>query len=107
MPGPGSTPAGRLRGLLHDAVLARPDSSLYRPDRPDRPAVLDPAVRAWLQHVAVHGPVADTVMARADDGADPRHHLDDARWIATCTIRAVYGPAVAAEAPHPGPGRRP
>ncbi|WP_328787048.1 hypothetical protein [Streptomyces sp. NBC_00273] len=38
---------------------------------------LGPAGRAWLQHVTMHGPVADTVMALADDGTGPRHHLDD------------------------------
>ncbi|WP_405940717.1 hypothetical protein [Streptomyces sp. NBC_00207] len=86
----------QLCGLLHDAVLARPDISL------NRPAVLGPAGRTWLQHVTMHGPVADTVMALADDGADPRHHLDDTQWIATYAISAVariidvYGPAVAA-----------
>ncbi|MFG2233601.1 hypothetical protein ACGFNX_27020 [Streptomyces sp. NPDC048723] len=44
----------QLAGLLHDAVLAHPDISLHRP------AVLGPAGRSWLQHVAMHGPVADT-----------------------------------------------
>ncbi len=83
----------QLSGLLHDAVLAHPDTSLHRP------AVLGAAGRAWLQHVTMHGPVADTVMALADDGAAPRHHLDDAQWIATYAISAVarlidvYGPA--------------
>ncbi|MEV7445652.1 hypothetical protein AB0O22_31715 [Streptomyces sp. NPDC091204] len=87
----------QLCGLLHDAVLARPNFSL------NRPAVLGPAGRTWLQHVTMHGPVADTVMALADDGADPRHHLDDNQWIAAYAISAVariidvYGPAVAAE----------
>ncbi|WP_405827127.1 hypothetical protein [Streptomyces sp. NBC_00105] len=87
----------QLCGLLHDAVLARPDISLHRP------AVLGPAGRAWLQHVTMHGPAADTVMALADDGADPRHHLDDAQWIDVYAISAVarlidlYGPAKAAE----------
>ncbi|MFI1648520.1 hypothetical protein ACH4XT_16495 [Streptomyces avidinii] len=37
----------------------------------------------------MHDPVADTVMAPADDGTDPRHHLDDARWITTYAISAV------------------
>ncbi|WP_328618869.1 MULTISPECIES: hypothetical protein [unclassified Streptomyces] len=73
----------QLAGLLHDAVLAHPSISLHRP------AVLGPAGRAWLQHVTMHGPAADTVMALADDGADPRHHLDDAQWIATYAISAV------------------
>ncbi|WP_405828780.1 MULTISPECIES: hypothetical protein [unclassified Streptomyces] len=51
----------------------------------------------------MNGPVADTVPALADDGADPRHHLDDTQWTATYAISAVariidvYGPAVAAE----------
>ncbi|MFD9307817.1 hypothetical protein ACFWCB_34950 [Streptomyces sp. NPDC060048] len=87
----------QLCGLLHDAVLARPNFSL------NRPAVLGPAGRTWLQHVTMNGPVADTVIALADEGSDPRHHLDDNQWIATYAIRAVarlidvYGPAVAAE----------
>ncbi|MDX3538927.1 hypothetical protein PV721_32235 [Streptomyces sp. MB09-01] len=67
----------QLAGLLHDAVLANPDVSLHRP------VVLGPAGRAWLQHVTMHGPVADTVMALANDGAAPRHPLDDTQWIAT------------------------
>uniref|UniRef100_A0AAU2JZ22 Uncharacterized protein n=1 Tax=Streptomyces sp. NBC_00049 TaxID=2903617 RepID=A0AAU2JZ22_9ACTN len=42
-------------------------------------------------------------LALADDGADPRHHLDDAQWIATYAISAVariidvYGPDGTAE----------
>ncbi|MCX4808854.1 hypothetical protein OG594_46195 [Streptomyces sp. NBC_01214] len=87
----------QLAGLLHDAVLAHPDFS------PRRPAVLGPAGRAWLQHVTMHGPVADTVMALADDGTDPRHRLDGAQWIAAYAISAVariidvYGPDETAE----------
>ncbi|MEU7607372.1 hypothetical protein [Streptomyces sp. NPDC041003] len=51
----------------------------------------------------MHGPVADTVLALADDGTDPRHHLDGTQRIATYAISAVariinvYGPAKAAE----------
>ncbi|WP_158754895.1 hypothetical protein [Streptomyces sp. NRRL F-2580] len=56
----------QLCGLLHDAVLARPNFSL------NRPAVLGPAGRSWLQHVTMHRPVADTVIALADDGGVPR-----------------------------------
>ncbi|MEJ8640611.1 hypothetical protein WKI68_02480 [Streptomyces sp. MS1.HAVA.3] len=83
----------QLCGLLHDAVLARPDFSLHRP------AVLGPAGRAWLQHVAMHGPLADTVLAcPRRRRSRPRHHLNDTQWIATYAISAVarlidvYGP---------------
>ncbi|WP_405533273.1 hypothetical protein OG592_39320 [Streptomyces avidinii] len=68
----------QLAEPLHDAVLAHPDFS----PPPGRPPT---AGRTWLQH----DPLADTVMAPADDGTDPRHHLDDAQWITTYAISAV------------------
>ncbi|MFI8277998.1 hypothetical protein ACIGBH_24515 [Streptomyces sp. NPDC085929] len=94
-------------GLLHDAVLAHPDISLHRP------AVLGPAGRNWLQHAAINGPVADTAMAlaMANDGAAPRHPLDDAQSITTYAISAVarlidvYGQVETRRTPHPDPGR--
>ncbi|MEU9182022.1 hypothetical protein AB0C90_35380 [Streptomyces sp. NPDC048550] len=99
-------------GLLHDAVLAHPDISLHRP------AVLGPAGRNWLQHAAINGPVADTAMALAlalalalaNDGAAPRHPLDDAQSITTYAISAVarlidvYGQVETRRTPHPDPG---
>ncbi|MFJ3723900.1 hypothetical protein ACIPYQ_15170 [Streptomyces sp. NPDC090045] len=74
----------QLRRLLHDAVLG-------------------PAGRAWLQHVAMHGPVADTVLALADTGSDPRTTSTTPSGSPPTPISPVariidvYGPAQAAE----------
>ncbi|WP_404962642.1 hypothetical protein [Streptomyces sp. 147326] len=73
----------QLCGLLHDAVLARPKFSL------NRPAVLGPAGRTWLQHVTMNGPVADTVIALADDGPTPATTSTTTSGSAAYAISAV------------------
>ena len=87
-------------GLLSGAVMLDPDFSLHRR------AVMPPAGLAWLESLAMTGPVAAAVRALAGDGGDRFSFLSQEERVMALAIStaarltALYEPAEAARRLH-------